>query len=330
MTTLTSPHDLLAAVPFLIGYHPKDSLVLISLRDDTIGLAMRVDYPKELDSTQIKKLAQHLLREQSDAVLIVAYVPADLVNGEFLLAPLMKEIDSHGLILRECLEVKNEHWKSLLCYDLTCCPVEGNPLPKMEESRVVAEQIVKGHRLPFNSVETLKESLSSFKTDPELAKLVRKISPINYDAPDFRNEQRLGALAVSDLLSDYTTTGYSENKALLALVLVRMQDLQVRDFAMGITNSENIETLATMWHHILRIAPKGYIAPAATLFASVSYENGDGAMAQRALDRAFEDDLGYPLAKLLRRVFAAGWPPSSFTAMRAELHPKICACLFGE
>ncbi len=32
MTTLTSPHDLLAAVPFLIGYHPENSLVIIAIK----------------------------------------------------------------------------------------------------------------------------------------------------------------------------------------------------------------------------------------------------------------------------------------------------------
>jgi hypothetical protein len=53
MTTLTSPHDLLAAVPFLIGYHPTDSIVLISLLDESIGMAMRIDFPQEIDPDQL-------------------------------------------------------------------------------------------------------------------------------------------------------------------------------------------------------------------------------------------------------------------------------------
>jgi hypothetical protein len=71
----------------------------------------------------------------------------------------------------------------------------------------------------------------------------------------------------------------------------------------------------------------GYVA--LVIFASISYERGDGALAQRALDRAFEDSSNYQMAKLLRRTFAAGWPPSTFTQMRADLHPKICAAIFG-
>jgi hypothetical protein len=85
-----------------------------------------------------------------------------------------------------------------------------------------------------------------------------------------------------------------------------------------------------MWRWLMKIAPVGYVAPVASIFAVTSYERGDGALAQKALDRAFTDDPGYSLAKLLRRTFAAGWPPSSFAQMRAELHPAICVKLFGQ
>ena len=44
-TELTSPHDLLAAVPFMVGYHPKDSLVVMALVNSKVTMAMRVDFP---------------------------------------------------------------------------------------------------------------------------------------------------------------------------------------------------------------------------------------------------------------------------------------------
>ena len=80
----------------------------------------------------------------------------------------------------------------------------------------------------------------------------------------------------------------------------------------------------------MKIAPAGYVAPVATLFSAVNYERGDGSMASKALDMAFADQANYPLAKLLKRVYAAGWPPESFAKMRTELHPKVVATLFGD
>ena len=39
-------------------------------------------------------------------------------------------------------------------------------------------------------------------------------------------------------------------------------------------------------------------------------------------------DKDYPLAQLLRRVYAAGWEPKSFAHMRDDLHPKVEATIF--
>jgi hypothetical protein len=84
-----------------------------------------------------------------------------------------------------------------------------------------------------------------------------------------------------------------------------------------------------MWRDLLRIAPRGFVAPVACLFAAMAYERGEGALAHKGLDRALGDDDQYSLAHLLRRVFTAGWPPQSFSAMRAQLHPKVVAAIFG-
>ena len=108
MTTLTSPHDLLAAVPFLIGYHPTDSIVLIYLLDESIGMAMRIDFPQEIDPDQIDNLASHLVREKSDSALLIAYVPTELIDTDFVLNPLREAIEMRGIVLREILEVRVE------------------------------------------------------------------------------------------------------------------------------------------------------------------------------------------------------------------------------
>ena len=105
--------------------------------------------------------------------------------------------------------------------------------------------------------------------------------------------------------------------------------MQVRDYALGSVSAESLDLYFTAWRWLLRLAPEGYIAPVANLFAAVAYERGDGALAQRALDRADSDDPSYAMSKLLRQVFNSGWAPNSFAQMRSELHPKICSELFS-
>lgn len=166
--------------------------------------------------------------------------------------------------------------------------------------------------------------------DIELNELVSLVSEIDYENGDFQLLQRAGALAFNDLVEEFTRTGTCKNKALLALIFVRLADLQVRDYAMGFTTSENIETISSMWRWLLEIAPNGHIAPVAALYSAISYERGDGQLAMNTLDKAFADQKAYPLALLLRRVYAANWPAESFATMRKDLHPKVCAALFSE
>jgi hypothetical protein len=78
------------------------------------------------------------------------------------------------------------------------------------------------------------------------------------------------------------------------------------------------------------MAPAKFIAPVASLCAAISYESGDKEGAAQYLRRAIADDARYSLATLLQRVFASGWPTSAFAAMRADLHPKVCALIFTQ
>ncbi len=156
-----------------------------------------------------------------------------------------------------------------------------------------------------------------------------KLNEINYDGDDVLKQQRLGAIAVNQLVANFALTKHEDDLELIAFVLVRLKDLQVRDYAMGLVTDENIDQQFNLWYWLMSSAPKGYIAPVACIFAACAYESGESDLAHKALDNAFADQISYPLAVLLRRVFFSGWPAQSFAAMRTQLHPKICASLFG-
>ena len=155
-----------------------------------------------------------------------------------------------------------------------------------------------------------------------------KISEINYDGDDVLTQQRLGAIAVNQLVTNFSKATHENDLELIAFVLVRLKDLQVRDYAMGLVTEENIDQQFNLWYWLMNMAPNGYIAPVACIFAACAYESGESDLAHKALDNAFADQISDPLAVLLRRVFFSGWPAQSFAAMRAQLHPKICAALF--
>ena len=155
------------------------------------------------------------------------------------------------------------------------------------------------------------------------------LSEIDYRL-DPKPGQREGVAAVRRLIAGFTDQAVIEDPALLALILIRLRDLQVRDFALGCMDRESLKVHVEMWRWVVRIAPTSYLAPPATLLSATAYEVGDEQLAREALTQALEADEEYPLALLLKRVFAAGWPAETFATMRTELHPKITAAIFDE
>lgn len=336
MTTLTSPHDLLAAIPFLIGYHPSDSLVIVSLKEDCVGMAMRVDYPnlEAANATEVfDSLVYHLVREGAQGALIVAYVPDDRNDGVEILENISIALSRVEIPIRESLVITHGRWRSVLCGDQECCPEQGNALPEISSSRIAVEQVAEGRPMPYGNREGMAESIAALPLANDADFLVQveefRVDP---DCEHLQKVQRSGALAVLDLASRFIAGSMgcdiAGDQQLSAQVLGSLSDIQIRDFALGSHDEASIETYWTMWRYLVRIAPSGFVAPVASLLAALSYERGEGALAQRCLDRALADDPSYSLAALLRRVFSAGWPPESFGAMRRDLHPKVCAGIF--
>ena len=328
MTTLTSPLDLLNAVPFLIGFQPKDSIVILSLREEAIDLAMRIDFPHSLDLGQLETLVGHLTRNGAEAAIIISYIPESNSDADLILKCFAETIEERSIPVKEALVIVGDRWRSTLCADERCCPPEGSPLPVLTDSRIAAEQVALGRPIPFPNQEALIESLSPITDECLVAELISSIEPFDYSI-DPSPRQRKGAQAVLDFLYDFEADGTCRDLALISEVLVSLQDLQVRDFALGTFSDEKSDTYFDAWKWLMRIAPATYIAPPATVFAALCYERGDGAMANRALDRAMSDNPNYALASLLRQVFSEGMSPSIFKTMRRELHPRVCEAIFS-
>jgi hypothetical protein len=330
MTTLTSPHDLLAAIPFLIGYHPQDSLVLVALKDEAVGMAMRVDMPVGVSAEGYDLLASHFLRDGADGAFIVAYVGEGAVDPENVLINTSAALVRAGIDIKESLIVRDNRFRSLICSDPTCCPPEGSAIPDLGSSRIAAEHVIAGHPMPFENVDGLVQSIAAVASSFESvwADEVQAFW-VSSDSEEIQELQRDGATAIIDLVGEYREGRGAEDRELAARVIGRLSDIQVRDFALGSHTDESADCYWAMWRDLLRIAPRGFVAPIACLFAAMAYERGEGALAHKGLDRGLGDDDQYSLAHLLRRVFTAGWPPQSFSAMRTELHPKVVAAIFG-
>jgi len=138
-------------------------------------------------------------------------------------------------------------------------------------------------------------------------------------------EQQEAARKVEMLL---LCTGAARDVELTAAALLALVDIQVRDYAMGLVNSDNFNHYQRTFKWLTKMAPVDYTKAPTSILALTYYESGNNELALTTLKPALNK--GYSLAILLKRVVETGWPLGAFAGMRIELHPKVTAGIFGE
>ena len=140
--------------------------------------------------------------------------------------------------------------------------------------------------------------------------------------------QRAGAEAIEQFFITHNQ-GDNVDEASLAQLLFYLTDIQVRDYALGLLNVSLTYKFEPALQLLLESAPTDseYISAPACLLSTLQYEQGNTADALLTLTNAQPT---YSLNLLLQRVYTSGWSRDGFAKMRAELHPKVTAGIFGE
>jgi Domain of unknown function (DUF4192) len=115
-----------------------------------------------------------------------------------------------------------------------------------------------------------------------------------------------------------------------AVILAVNSDLQVRDWLVGLPNRWSIDEGIKFMQYMCIHAPAEDLVPFVTVQAMYHYEQGDTEKAIMLTNYALRLDKEYSLAKLLRRIIAAGWPAATFQEMRNELDVKVVEECYGE
>jgi len=163
---VSSPAELISAVPFLIGFHPADSLVVVAMQGTLITFAVRIDLP-ELNAPEeearaaVLHLATVVLRQDAEAVTIIGY------GEEPRVAPaVMRIADAFrkaGATVVDELHVEDGRFWSYLCTDSSCCPPEGQPCEPAHS--VVAAEATFAGAVALPNRQALSEQLAPVTGD---------------------------------------------------------------------------------------------------------------------------------------------------------------------
>jgi hypothetical protein len=316
---LRSASDLLAAVPYLIGFHPTDSVVVVALRGRRVVFAARGDLPPATAAGR-HDLAVHfggvLARQNAAGVAVIGYGDPDRV------APAVRAVSDvlarTGLAILDELRVTDDRYWSLSCDDPDCCPPAGVPFDA-GSSEVAAAATYAGHvALPDRQalVDRVAPVVGPARTAMRRAtrRAERRLDRLlagaaGDDLLGARALRTAGATAVDDAAARHRDGGplTDDEVAWLSLLL---SYVPVRDHAWRRLTGGDEWQLA-LWTDVLRRTEPALAPPPASLLAFAAWRAGQGALAAVALDRALLADPAYSMAVLLDQAVRAGIPPSA-------------------
>jgi hypothetical protein len=321
---LREPVDLLAAVPFLLGYHPTDSVVVLGVHLHAHVLSVRYDLPPPgMDAGRhLRTYGEHVLllrRQGCSAVLMVGYGPPDRV------APAMQWLNRTyrlgGLEVREALHTFQGRYRSALCGDTSCCPAEGYPFDP-SATRVAAECTVAGRvALPDRTAyeDQLRPVTGSARDAMRAAAKVadERLFQLLTHPPTGGTAQRIvlaeGRSAVTAAEERYRRGGRLDDDE-LAWLAVLLKTVAVRDTAWAhITGGlDHLLRLRDLWLDVARRCQPEVSVPPLCLFAFAAWRCGEGGLARLALETALSLDPDYGMAaNVLYPMLMAGLPPST-------------------
>ncbi|HZV25833.1 MAG TPA: DUF4192 domain-containing protein, partial [Acidothermaceae bacterium] len=161
---LRSPADIIDAVPYLVGFEPHKSLVVLSLRGprSRLGLTARVDLPGPRSATACaRNFVGYLKRDGAARAIIVLYPPSDGIaypSVKPLADALIKQLTRARIEVSEVLCVCDGRWWSMQCTDAECCPPSGTLIARATTSELAVAMTVEG-RVVLGSREELAHML---------------------------------------------------------------------------------------------------------------------------------------------------------------------------
>jgi Domain of unknown function (DUF4192) len=309
----------LAVVPYLLGFHPSSSLVVLGIEPPRgrVKVTFRYDLPDPPDAALAAELTAHaaevLCQQQIDLVLAVGYGTGPLVTP--VMEALRRALDDAGIMLRDLLRVEDGRYWSYLCENPQCCPAEGVAFDALAHPAAAAL------------------TAAGLPAYPDRDSLSRSLAPLAGPAAEsmtqatkraLRRAERVplvtdGRRAVQDAIGIYRDGGQITDDDKIAWLSVALADLRVRDDAWARMEPEHRKEHQRLWTDVVRRACRPYVPAPASLLAFTAWQSGDGAVANMAVERALTADPAYSMALLIGEAVESGLPPS---AARLPMTPE--------
>ena len=173
---LASPGSVIASIPYLFGFHPDNSLVVLGVSHSAEGGSF-IRHGVRLDLEQVRgqerttalELAARMRDQDADIAILVAFGPRGATGAKArpdhcrkLMAAFRAQLEAAAseerVTVVDALYSANGRWWSYMCRNNRCCPAAGTVVPADAPAALAGAFATRGHTV-YASREALDATL---------------------------------------------------------------------------------------------------------------------------------------------------------------------------
>lgn len=297
-----SIEDLVGLVPYLIGFHPQESLVAVVIRAGRVTVTARVDLVAVSGTQSPTGLVTRLFGRYPGADgWFLAYTDDDALAWEVLegCAALV------GVVrLQRLLQVGSRSWRA---------DAPDGPTGEItgEVTRVAAEAAVLG--LPARATRLDLAASVTGPPEAETGQLAAAFAAATVEL------QRLGVRGRRRLLRRLLSADRIPEAAECIRLALLAEDPEMQVRVLRRLSRQTAERQLALWTRVVRYSPVEHQPAALGLLGMAAWQNGDGALQMVCLERLDRLDPMAPIAALLDWLNATVTPPDVWEDYREPL-----------
>lgn len=293
--------DLIAGVPYTLGFHPARSLIVLILDDGHEVTVGRLDLP-ELDHYHLvaEQLRGSLVwQDVTEVALLVVCEAATHPDGTLPYGHLMTVCATH--FAEAGIETHHQLWAATTSGGSPWASYRDPDCHGSVPDATTLAQTIGGFvyaRREDMAAALMPDHDDALARRADLLTAISEIDPHKgLDLVDNAIE-----LAIDGILPE-------SDQHIIALA-ASLCDSSVRDACLLQPDLAHRDAAERLWTKLVQATPAPERAESACLLAYSAYQRGNGALTTIALDRALEADPAHRLSELLSTAMTIGQPPS--------------------
>ncbi len=325
--TARNPTDLVAVVPAVLGFHPHDSVVLLTFGAPGRSFHARVDLPATVTDQLgvVEVLVGAVLANDVRTAAVLLYTE-DTEAARAQAAPLVTRLLDLGVEVIDVLRVDDGRWHRV--------PEDGSPgtAYDLETHPLTAQRVFEG-QVVHRDRGALVDTLVGVDEEDEVAvalaatRFADLMAAAVQAAPGAHAFLESEARWLQGRLRERLADGARLTPAEAGRILVLTSVVATRDVAWSEITRASSGQHVELWRELVRRSPRELLPGAASLLAFSAWQHGDGALAWCAIDRCLDVDPDYSMAHCIAGVLTRAVPPSDWEPVPASDLPVFRAGL---